>query len=230
MKGVLSRLSATPQVAICIISGRNIDEILKMVGIPNIIYAGIHGLVIKGTGFRFIEKTAQRYHGVLQKLARVLSNEFIRIPGVIVENKIYTVAIHYRLVPKASQVFIVRTIQKTITRLPAQFQIIRGKMVFEIRPTSWNKGSSVRKVLGILKKYHRQPLVALYIGDDRTDEDAFRILQDGITVRVGYSSKSRARYFLKDTRSVKRLLSNILELLNRPNHHASPSSDTSEIQ
>ncbi len=53
-----------------------------------------------------------------------------------------------------------------------------------------------------------------------TDEDAFRILKYGITLRVGYSSKSRARYFLKDTRSVKKLLSHVLELLNRPNHHA----------
>ena len=77
-------------------------------------------------------------------------------------------------------------------------------MVFEIRPTiDWNKGSAVR---WLIEQLHLEDACQVYIGDDLTDEDAFAVLRDGITVHVGSRADTMAKYRLKDTEEIRLLL------------------------
>jgi trehalose-phosphatase len=71
-----------------------------------------------------------------------------------------------------------------------------GKMVFEIRPESnVNKGTAV---LELLNQVDRDGVLPLYIGDDQTDEDAFKVLRKTITIFVGLPTHSLAQYYVND--------------------------------
>jgi trehalose-phosphatase len=94
-------------------------------------------------------------------------------------------------------------------------KIRSGKMVFEIRPpVASNKGTAVRWVIDQWQaKSSDRGGVALYCGDDATDEDAFRMLQDtGITVLVGSHDDSAAQYYLDSQGEVDDLLKRLIAL------------------
>jgi len=85
--------------------------------------------------------------------------------------------------------------------------VIKGKKLLELIPdVSWNKGKATLYILQRLKEDY----LPIYIGDDQTDETAFKALcRRGITIRVGKSKKTLADYYLKDHREVLRLLKQI---------------------
>jgi len=143
-----------------------------------------------------------------------LRNSTRGIKGVLVEDKKLTVSVHYRNLVGKSPGSILRTISKVLEPYPGTFNISRGKKVYEIRPNiKWGKGEAVVKLSQLLDPKTR-PL-KMYIGDDQTDEDAFKILGKGdISVRVGYRKKSEARYFCKGSGEVLRFLEEITLLRN----------------
>ena len=87
--------------------------------------------------------------------------------------------------------------------------VIKGKKVMELTPNvSWDKGSAALWILRQLK----DKCLPIYIGDDQTDETAFKALnKKGITIRIGRSKKTAAEYYLKGHWEVPRLLKDILE-------------------
>ena len=98
-----------------------------------------------------------------------------------------------------------------------------GKMILEIRPAlDWDKGRVVLQLLASARSKMRRGMrkvVALYIGDDVTDEDAFMALRKrGITVYVGKSENTKASYYLKNTKEVGKLLGMVLEILKGANY------------
>jgi trehalose 6-phosphate phosphatase len=215
-KSLLTYLCDLPHTSVCIISGRSYEDIRKQVGIRKIIYAGNHGMEIKGKSFSFSIKNSKKYAEEINKICRNLTQRLKEIKGVWVENKGLTASIHYRLadpkdVKKAKQ--IIFPIIKTLKNL----KLRRGKKVWEIRPNiDWDKGKAVQYVLekSLGKDWKRRSSV-VYIGDDQTDEDAFSLLkQHGITAVVSRkpSSTSNAQYFLvhpQEVISFLRWLSNL---------------------
>jgi len=106
-----------------------------------------------------------------------------------------------------------------VASAPHDFALTAGHMVLEIRPqVRWNKGSAVG---WIKKKLARPDVLAIYIGDDVTDEDAFNAMPDGVTIRVGGEPQTAARYQLVSPAEVRKFLEWLDEVLRRrAMHHA----------
>ena len=197
-----------------IVSGRKLADLRKRVGIRQIYYAGNHGFEIKGPGKIIIHPKAQAAKPILRKIKNALKQALKNISGIIIEDKTYTLSVHYRMV-KDSQMKRVKeifahTLQPYLKG--KKVKITSGKKVFEIRPpVLWNKGQAV---LWFLKKIAKKNKVTpVYIGDDTTDEDAFKALKKiGITLRVGKSKNSAALKVLRDVNGVYKYIASLAEI------------------
>ena len=148
----------------------------------------------------------------MKKVKLSLKKALADIKGVRVEDKGCTLSVHYRLVKPAKRMLV----KKIFSRIVAPYVLSRklktsaGKMVLEVRPgIEWDKGKAV---LYLLKRYKRA--LPIYIGDDVTDEDAFKAIKEkGISIFVGSKKiKSKADYFLKNTSDVKIFVERMLEV------------------
>lgn len=215
-KRLLSRLSKSPRCKLAIVSGRALKDIKGIVDTAGIVYVGNHGLEIEGPKLKFKSIVPAGFRELLQEIKHDLNKRLISIKGIFLEDKGYTLSLHYRLVSK-KHIPLVRTafheaVMSYLVR--NKVKINSGKKVLEIRPPiRWDKGKSILWLLARQEFASKDNTVfPVYIGDDITDEDAFRSLKDkGLTVFVGKPKKTRARYYLKSPREVMELLIRILE-------------------
>ena len=192
---LLARLSQTSWCSVVIVSGRALGDIRERVGLANLTYAGNHGLEICGDGLRFIEPESVQRIKMLGELSRRLRERLCDIPGVEIENKVLTVSVHFRRAQRASLDEIRKAVYAELGFSDRAFRVTQGLQVLEIRPSvDWNKGSAVR---WIQEARGTANTLSFYLGDDSTDEDAFRALPDGITIRVGQLKGTAARYYLE---------------------------------
>lgn len=205
MRSVLSNYSKRFPVAI--ISGRDMDDLIKLVGISNIVYGGSHGFRISGPGGLYMEHPDSEI--ILPELNRIedrLHDLFDgRVRGIKVERKRYAIAVHYRNVMREDVPFIIREVENIIGQSPG-FRKGEGKKVIEVRPdVDWHKGRAIDWLLKRSEFYEGQAVVPIYIGDDLTDEDVFETLpESGIGILAGFhGGKSRARYSLKNVFQVR---------------------------
>jgi trehalose-phosphatase len=210
-KKILVLLSKKTNCAIAIISGRGLPDIKKKVGLKGIIYSGNHGFQIEGPKLRCQLAVPVAYKNRLQGIEAGLKKKLSGIKGVLIEDKKFFLALHFRLADKRKLPFI-KTIfrQSVIQDLKKNKVTVKfGKKVFEIGPPLyWNKGKIVLSLLGRQRVISgKQGILPVYIGDDKTDEDAFRVLKrKGLTVHVGKSGNSAAAYYLRDTKEVAEFL------------------------
>jgi trehalose 6-phosphate phosphatase len=143
---------------------------------------------------------------LLPGLVRAVRARLGAVPGLLVERKPCSVAFHFRLAPPALRGTIERAVRACADPLGDALTLVRGKMVLEARPAiSWNKGDAMHAILALAGLQGRHPLV--YIGDDRTDEDAFRALGgDDVAVHVGRRRATAARDRLRDVSEVWELI------------------------
>jgi trehalose-phosphatase len=209
-KTLLLTLKKNPKFLLAIVSGRSLKDIRNLVGLKKIYYTGNHGLEIftpqKGTK-QIISKE------VFLELARIrnrLNNQFNVVDGLIIEDKGCILTIHYRNVDLKRVPPILMALKKEIKGSRIPLCLGYGKMVFEIRPQSTaNKGTAV---LELLNQIDRGGVLPLYIGDDQTDEDAFKVLKRrGITIFVGLSGNSSAQYYVNDPFEVYQFLKMVQE-------------------
>jgi trehalose 6-phosphate phosphatase len=210
-KNVISALSLTRQFQLIIISGRGLADVTRMVGVKDIIYVGNHGFEIKGPDFQFNTTVSSEYQAVLLHLKELLTTSLSAFSGSFIEDKGMTLSIHYRLINEDFDDEIEQMIY-LITKPYVDRNVIRltsGKKVIEIRPViDWDKGKAVEWILA------KRPGIPIYIGDDTTDEDAFRAIRhSGITVYVGphHQKASHAEYYLNNTDEVIMLLEYLCE-------------------
>ncbi|MBI2852838.1 MAG: trehalose-phosphatase [Chloroflexi bacterium] len=213
-KRVLQTLAGQRRFTLGIISGRALTDLKKKVGLSGIIYAGNHGLEIEGPEIEFINPLAQELRPVLRLIHEVLRRALRTVRGVIVEDKGLTLSIHYRQVEEEKIDEVHRTLRQAVSSHEAAgaVKITGGKKVYEVRPhVAWDKG----KAIGLLlSRYARggpgSGVVPVYVGDDVTDEDGFRVIEeygDGLSVFVGApSGSSAAGYFLKSPAEVETFL------------------------
>jgi trehalose 6-phosphate phosphatase len=218
----LKALETCDRSSVAIISGRALPDLRERVRMDTIIYAGNHGLEITGPGIHFIEPTAALRVDALEEMARHLQVRLRHVPGVEVESKVLTASVHFRRAAPNRLDEIHKTVQDALIPVVSLFQVTQGLQVFEIRPrVNWHKGRAIgwiREALG------RRDALPMYIGDDLTDEDAFRALPDGITIRVGQTSGTYAQYYVELQESVQEFLQWLAELLGSDSmlarHHA----------
>lgn len=206
MRAVLDSLAHPTTVAV--VSGRDLDDVRKRVGLENIYYAGSHGFDIAGPeGTRVQFEQGGEFSGQLEETERFLREATATISGARVERKRFSVALHYRLVPE-QEVAEVRRIADEALGRAAGLRQRTGKKVFEFQPDiAWDKGRAVRWLLEALR-LDVEHVLPVYVGDDETDEDAFLALeQDGIGIAVQERpSATAARYRLRDPEEVRAFL------------------------
>jgi trehalose-phosphatase len=218
VRRLLRALAQCRGVKAGIVSGRALGDLKNRVGIRGLVYAGNHGLEIDGPGVRYVSPVAEELRPVLRAIHYVLGQTLSSVKGILLEDKGLSLSIHYRQVDRrrSSEVeHIVRHVVGT-AEATGKARMTSGKKVYEVRPAvDWNKGKAVRL---LMKRYgkggRRSGLVPIYLGDDATDEDAFRVVEaygDGVTVFVGEpTSNTAARYFLESPEEVARFLETLL--------------------
>ena len=208
-KELLKRVSDFHKLAI--ISGRSLAEIKKLVGLDGIYYAGNHGFEISGPGIELIKPEAERTRSTLAEICKKLRRKLGHIEGAMVEDKGLTASVHYRLVARVKFKSVKKIFAKTVKPYvdSGVIKITQGKKVFEIRPNvKWDKGKAVLWIIKILDP--RKNLIPVYMGDDRTDEDGFIALEEGITILVSEKrKKSNAKFFLRNLNEVQMFLKKI---------------------
>lgn len=208
---LLKELSANRRCTIAVVTGRAAKDIKDKIGISNIIYAGNHGLEIQGPNIKFKAPLPAGYKTSLKKIKSQLHKKLSSIKGVLLEDKGLSLSFHYRLVGRKQIPLVKNIFWRVVKPFIAcnKVKIKTGKKVFEIRPPiEWDKGKAVLWVLSRQKSCSRaKPVLPVYIGDDVTDENAFRALKNkGLTIFVGRPKKSYAEYYLKNTKEVSKFL------------------------
>jgi alpha,alpha-trehalase len=195
-----------------IISGRDLDDVRSMVGISGIVYAGSHGFDIADRdGSRLGEEYGGEFLPALDSAEAQLRPSIEQVPGAWVERKRYAIAVHYRGVREQD----VSKVEERFDHVLSAHKTLRkttGKKVFELRPNvDWDKGKALLTLLETLKLNWATPV---YIGDDVTDEDAFRVLRGrGIAIIVGSEGESTAHYRLSDPQQVRSFLLAVTQFL-----------------
>ena len=202
---LLSRLRKN--VPLAVISGRRLEDLRKRVGLEDIIYAGNHGAEIFDGSRTVINQESSVNPELLKEFLDRLSSALSHIEGVVIENKGITASIHYRMVNPKYMWELLSIFRKTAKNFEGAFRVTYGRKVIEIRPgNAWNKGNAVS---WILENMGRESL-PVYIGDDTTDEDAYRIIKGkGISISIGKSPE--ADYYLKNQNEVKGFIEWLLE-------------------
>lgn len=187
-----------------VVSGRDLDDLRQRVAVPGLVLVGSHGIEIAWPDGS-VERAAglERSDATLESLIDVLRQATAGMAGVLVEPKRHSVAVHWRLAGPREQASAERLVTGTETRFPA-FVIGRGKMVAEFRPAiACDKGTAI----GLLRRHATGSGIpaVLYIGDDVTDEDAFRALDPRADTGILVASPPRpsaAGWCLPDTGAV----------------------------
>ena len=180
----------TAQCPVAVLSGRDLADVTKRVGLPGIWYAGSHGFELTAPdGTHHQNDAAAAAIPVLERAAAQLRDQLSSIPGVVVEHKRFGVAVHYRNATR-DRVGEVAAAVRAAGRRDA-LRVTTGREVIELRPDiDWDKGKTLRWVIEHLQGAGSQaaPLVPIYLGDDITDEDAFdAVRQDGIPILVRHN-------------------------------------------
>ena len=203
MREVITKLSKKYTTAI--VSGRMREDVENLVGIKGLFYAGSHGFDIVGPNFTLVQPEAKELIPLVDKVTKYFYEQLGNVPGLLVEEKKFSVAVHYRLVDEKKHFEqIKKCVTEKVKSLP-QLRLMHGKKVFEILPSiDWDKGKAVR---WIMKAFNLDwdEVVAVYIGDDTTDEDAFRMVATrGVGVLVASKLKSSsATYQLNSPEDAK---------------------------
>ncbi len=212
MRAVLTDLAEVATVAV--VSGRDVADVRSKVDVPGIYYAGSHGFdIVAPSGEPVVDERLDRfgdYLDPLDKATEMLEAQLGEVPGAQVERKRFAIAVHYRRVADSDYPKVEAAVRATAPTVPS-LRVASGKKIFEFRPDfDWDKGRALHWLLDELD-LDRYRITPIYLGDDTTDEDAFRIIHKrGIGIVVGREGEpTHARYALDDTDQVATFLSKL---------------------
>jgi trehalose 6-phosphate phosphatase len=179
---------------VCIVTGRSLEDIEQLVGLDNIAYIGNHGLELRWGYRSWVHPLARKNGTALKVLLSGIEKKTNRFPRLTIEDKGITASIHFRQMRPALVPNVRKIVIDAVRCSGSEFLLAEGKKVLEIRPNlGWHKGKGIQR----LKRWipHGDRSLIVYIGDDRTDEDAFQALgRKAITIHVGCNQDSLARY------------------------------------
>lgn len=215
---MLQSLARQSHFIVGIISGRALVDLRQRVGINGIIYAGNHGLEIEGPGVSLVMPLAVEMRPVFRLINQVLNKALAPIKGVRVEDKGLTISVHYRMVEEGKSEEVANAFERVIAtaRSLGKVKITSGKKVYEVRPAvEWDKGEAIALLIERFGKTKtKKELLPIYLGDDQTDEDGFKLIEkhDGISIFVGMEAgNSAARYYLNSPAEVEEFLERLVQ-------------------
>ncbi|MGH6714655.1 MAG: trehalose-phosphatase [Bradyrhizobium sp.] len=187
----LNRLLARTCGALALVSGRALDDIDLIFAPDRFPAIGGHGAEMRlstdGGGVTEAPPLDKELKRRLAAIARLS-------PGILLEDKGYSLALHYRLAPQAEKAIDQAIAQIRADMRDAPIEVLPGKCVFEIKYSAFTKASGVRELMRHAPFKGRRPI---FIGDDVTDESAFAIMPqyNGVAFSVGRRVKSVAGHF-----------------------------------
>jgi trehalose-phosphatase len=210
----IAALTRESRYLVSVVSGRSLNDLRSIVKDVNLVYAGNHGLEISGLGLEFVHEGAKDCIHLVQDVCVRLQSRLRPIPGVLVEFKGLTASVHFRLAPVALVDRVRAAVSEEIAAAGDTLHMTEGKRVLELRPAqAWNKGHAVR---WIIEQLGCDASAALYVGDDTTDEDAFKVLPHSVTIKVGMDDpSSKARYYVKSPDGVLTFLQHLPGMITR---------------
>ena len=179
----LEKLAARCPVAV--LSGRDLADVTKRVGVSGVWYAGSHGFELTAPdGTHHQNDGATAAIPVLEQAAGQLRDQLGGIAGVVVEHKRFGVAVHYRNAERDRVGEVLAAVRAAGRR--DELRVTTGREVIELRPDlDWDKGKTLRWVIDHLHQAGSGSLTPVYLGDDITDEDAFDAVRaDGVPILV----------------------------------------------
>ncbi|KAK4428529.1 putative trehalose-phosphate phosphatase D [Sesamum alatum] len=194
-----------------IVSGRCRAKVYNFVRLSELYYAGSHGMDIKGPAKGHTHRKgnqtvlcqpAREFLPMIDEVYKALMENVKYIPGAKVENNKFCLSVHYRCVEEKKWGELGDQVKLVIKDYP-QLRLTQGRKVLEIRPTiKWDKGNALEFLLESLGYAESDDVLPVYIGDDRTDEDAFRVLRErgqGLGILVSKTPKeTNASYSLQE--------------------------------
>ncbi len=214
-RDLLVDLASNPFCKLVVISGRSITDVKSLVNIKGIGYVGNHGLEVEvpGMSFNHFDLTASR--NVLSFVKKEVQKMLGLLTGAIIEDKGCVMSIHYRQVNHVSEDAVRNLIENIVKPYILKGELILeyGKKVIELKPPlKWNKGHAVSWIIDEYCKILNDSPIAVMIGDDKTDEDAFSVLKEPhMTIKVG-QEESKAMYFVKSSEDVTSILAEFAKL------------------
>ncbi|XP_059624295.1 probable trehalose-phosphate phosphatase J [Cornus florida] len=207
-----------------IVSGRCRDKVYNFVQLAELYYAGSHGMDIKGPskGSKYKEgsqavlcQPASEFLPMIDEVYKTLVEKTKSTPGAKVENNKFCISVHFRCVDEKKWIELAQVVRSVMKEYP-KLQLNQGRKVLEIRPTiKWDKGKALEFLLESLGYANCTNVFPVYIGDDRTDEDAFKVLRDrgqGFGILVSKIPKdTNASYSLQEPSEVMDFLQKLVE-------------------
>jgi trehalose 6-phosphate phosphatase len=168
--------------ALALVSGRSIPDLDLLFAPLHLPMVGGHGAEVRSSLYGAVDR--QRAVPLADELKRRFATIKSLGRGIIVEDKGYGMALHFRLAPELEQAVRDRVATIYADLRPGTVEILPGKAVIEIKPVGFDKGSAVRELMQRSPFAGRRPI---FIGDDKTDEAAFAVLPDfdGLGFSVG---------------------------------------------
>jgi trehalose 6-phosphate phosphatase len=210
-RATVERLSAHPRVAAAVVTGREVADVRDRLDLPGLGYAGNHGLRIVHDGEEIVHPEARASADAIDEVAGTVADRLADREGAFVEHKGLTATVHYRQAPDGVEPAVRETVDDALADAGRADEVAvdDGKQIFELRPpVDWDKGRAVEWLRERLTPDGGRWL-AVYVGDDTTDEDAFRaVADDDLSVAVGREAvETAARYRVGDPEDVRTLLS-----------------------
>ncbi|TMW90258.1 hypothetical protein EJD97_015993 [Solanum chilense] len=208
-----------------IVSGRCRDKVYNFVQLSELYYAGSHGMDIKGPskGSKYSKKGTQailfqpasKFLPMIIEVYKELLDKTKCIEGVRVENNKFCVSVHFRCVDEKKWGELLQEVRLVLKEYP-KLKLCQGRKVLEIRPIiKWDKGKALQFLLQSLGYAKCNDVFPIYIGDDRTDEDAFKVLRErrqGLGILVSKTPKeTHASYSLQEPSEVMKFLLLLVE-------------------
>lgn len=169
-----------------IVSGRSRKKVLEFVKLKELCYAGSHGMDIMTSSAHYehnaekgkeanLFQPARDFLPLIDEVSKALLEVTSGIEGASVEDNKFCVSVHYRNVDEKDWELVARLVNEVLEDFP-RLKVTNGRMVLEVRPViDWDKGKAVEFLLESLGLSDSQNVIPIYIGDDRTDEDAFKV-------------------------------------------------------
>jgi trehalose 6-phosphate phosphatase len=219
-RDALRAICANDGYSVAIVTGRQMEEIRRLVQLDDVYYAANYGMEIDGPdGFRFREPEGERIRSLVTSLAPQLSDSLADISGVVVENKALSITVHHRHVAAE----FLTTVSRRVSEITApavsggHIRVSNGnRQAIEIVPVNaTNKGIAIALILEHVGKTGIQPW-PMYMGDDVMDEQGFRLVNDrggaSIIISPGGKDETEAQFFANKPADVSQLISRMVSV------------------
>ena len=192
-------------VTVGIVSGRDISDIQTKVAVRGIWYVGAHGYFVRRSGRPPLDLLTPAQKAQMVEVFARLAHDLRAVPGILLESKTATVAVHYRHGSRRDRAIALASIRALLKSYP-RMRLLCGKKVWELLPASRvNKWTAIHRLLAAERRSRGERWLVFYLGDDSTDEMVFAKIK-GISVVIGKRRSSTAGFFLDSTAEVQAFL------------------------